>query len=78
MNDICQITCINISLFLNILSEISDKVEFLKYFSIYTLADIRNVIANCEFNPVMIGISLLITIVCITASYYNYNRKELI
>ena len=63
---------------LNILSEISDKVEFLKYFSIYTLADIRNVIANCEFNPVMIGISLLITIVCITASYYNYNRKELI
>ncbi len=63
---------------LNILSEISDKVEFLKYFSIYTLADIRNVIANCEFNPVMIGITLLITIVCITASYYNYNRKELI
>lgn len=63
---------------LNILSEISNKVEFLKYLSIYTLADIRNVVANCEINPIMIGISLIITIVCIIFTYSNYNRKELI
>ena len=33
---------------INTLSELSTKVEFLKYFSIYTLGDVRNVIANFE------------------------------
>ena len=63
---------------INIISELSDKVEFLKYFSIYTLADIRNVIKNIEINPIMIILSLIITIVFIIGSYINYNKKELI
>jgi len=63
---------------INIISEISDKVEFLKYFSIYTLADIRNVISKVEINPIMIIISLCLTILFIVGSYINYNKKELI
>ena len=47
---------------LNVLSELSSNVEFLKYISIYTLADIRNVITNITINTVMVIISLLITI----------------
>ena len=59
---------------LNVLSELSSKVEFIKYFSIYTLADIRNVIAKCSINPIMIIISIGITV----GTYINYNKKELI
>ena len=63
---------------LNMLSELSTKVEFLKYFSIYTLADIRNVISNVKINPVMVIISLSITILFVFGSYIQYNKKELI
>ncbi|MBR2712474.1 MAG: ABC transporter permease subunit [Bacilli bacterium] len=63
---------------LSILSELSTKVEFIKYFSIYTLCDIRNVISKVSINPLTILISLIITIVFICLSYIRYNKKELI
>lgn len=63
---------------LNVLSELSTKVEFLKYFSIYTLADTRNIIASVKLNPIMIIISLGITILTILFAYINYNKKELV
>ncbi len=67
-----------ISYILNLLSELSSNVEFLKYFSIYTLADTRNVISKIAINPWTIIISLLLTIGFIIISYINYNKKELI
>ena len=63
---------------LNTVSELSSNVEFLKYFSLYTLADVRNVMTEVAINPVMILISLGITAVFIVASYINYNKKELL
>ena len=63
---------------LNVLSELSKSVEFLKYFSIYTLADIRNVILDVTINPINIIISLGMTILFIFLSYLRYNKKELI
>ena len=39
-----------ISYFLQIISELNEKTEFLKYVSIFTLADIRNVIINIAIN----------------------------
>ena len=63
---------------LNVLSELSDKVSFLKYFSVYTLADVRNVLNNNIININNIIISLLITIIFIFLSYIRYNKKELI
>lgn len=62
----------------SVLSELSTNVEFLKYFSIYTLADIRNVIANIQINYINVLISLAITIVFITFTYVRYNKKELL
>lgn len=67
-----------ISYFLQILSEISDVTEFLKYFTVYTLADIRNVIMNISINPIMVILSLLITTLFIIGSYLKYNNKELV
>ena len=63
---------------LNVLSEISSNVEVLKYFSIYTLADVRNVITDITINPIYVLISFSITIAFIISSYIVYNKKELI
>jgi ABC-2 type transport system permease protein len=63
---------------LNVLSELSNKVEFLKYFSVYTLADIRNVIEKIKINQINIIISLMITTLLIIGTYKRYNSKELI
>ena len=63
---------------LNMLSEISSNVEFLKYFSLYTLADVRSVILNVEINPILVLISLLITVITIICSFVHYHNKELV
>ncbi len=66
------------SYFLNIISEIGESTEFLKYISIFTLADIRNVIINSAINPLMILIALAITILFLTLTIFHYEKKELI
>ena len=63
---------------INTLSELSTKVEFLKYMSIYTLADVRNVITDVKINPWMIIISIVITLLCILGAITNYQKKELL
>jgi len=67
-----------IEYFLNILSEMNEVTEFFKYFSIYTLSDIRNVILNVNINPIMPMISLIITILFIVLTNIRYNKKELV
>lgn len=67
-----------ISYVLLTLSSISDEVEFLKYFSVFTLADIRNVIVNIAINPFMIIISICISIIFLILTVINYNKKELV
>lgn len=67
-----------LSYFLNVISELSDKVNFLKYFSIYTLADVRGVISDIKLSPMIIAISICLTICFISLSYYKYEKKELV
>ena len=67
-----------LSYFLQILSEMNEVTEFFKYFTVYTLADVRNVIVEIAINPVMLTISLFLTVLFIIASYIRYNNKELV
>ena len=67
-----------ISYVINVLSLLSDKVEFLKYFSIHTLADTINVVKDTKINPLMVIVSLVITVLFIGLSYIRYNKKELV
>lgn len=67
-----------VSYFLKIISEMGESVETLKYISVFTLADIRNVIANVAINPVMIILSFIITIIFISLSFIRYRKKELV
>jgi len=67
-----------ISYFVQVLSEMNEKAEFLKYFTVYTLSDIRNVIIDIAINPIMIILSFFITILFIVFSYIEYDKKELV
>ena len=66
------------SYFLKIISEMGENIEFLKYISIFTLADIRNVIVNVTINPLMIGLAIEITAMLIILTIIRYEKKELI
>lgn len=67
-----------ISYFLQILSEMNEVTEFFKYFTVYTLADVRNVLINNSINFEMIIISFLLTTLFILSAYIKYNKKELV
>lgn len=66
------------SYFVKILSEISDVTEKFKYLTVYTLSDVRNVIINTSINPILIIISIMITLVFIIGSFIRYEKKELV
>ena len=66
------------SYFLNIISELGESTEFLKYISIFTLADIRNVIIDVAINPLMAILAIGITLIFIRLTIIHYERKELV
>ncbi len=67
-----------ISYVLQMLSQISESVEFLKYVLIFTLADIRNVIVDVSINPVMVIISFLLVALFFILTIAHYDKKELV
>ena len=67
-----------LSYFLQILSEMNETTEFFKYFTVYTLANIRNVMLDISINPIMIIISILLTSVFILSAFIRYEKKELV
>ena len=66
------------SYFLNIISEMGKSTEFLKYISIFTLADIRNVIVNVSINPLMVILATGIAVIFMIFTVIRYERKELV
>ena len=67
-----------LSYFLQILSEMSEETEFLKYLTVYTLGDLRNVIVDVSINPILVLIALFITIIFIVLSFIRYENKVLV
>ena len=67
-----------VSYFLNVISEIGESTEFLKYISIFSLADIRNVILNVSINPILVVLAICITIVFMILTMIHYEKKELV
>lgn len=67
-----------LSYVLQTLSVMTKETEFLKYFSVFTLADIRSVISNISINPIMIIISISLSLLFLILTVIHYNEKELI
>lgn len=60
------------------IAQLSKEVEFLKYISAFTLADIRNVIEKISINPVMVIICVIISTIFFVLTLIRYNKKELV
>ena len=67
-----------ISYVLQVFSTMAETTEFLKYFSVFTLADIRNVIVDSAINPVLVIISVAVSGIFCILTFIRYNRKELL
>ena len=66
------------SYFLQVVSEITKDVEWLKYFSIYTLADIRNVFLDGKINLIMVIVSVLMVCLFSIMTCMRYSNKDLV
>ena len=73
-----SLSIVLLSYILQILSSLAETAKFLQYFSVFTLADIRNVITNIAINPIMIIISIVISIFFLGSIIIHYNKKELV
>ena len=67
-----------VSYFLNTIAQMSEKTEFLKFFSAFTLADVRNVITDVTINPVMVGIAFILFTAFSFLAIIHYEIKELV
>ena len=56
----------------------NEKVEFFKYFSVFSLSDSRNIIQNNSFSLYVIVIFVLLFGGFSYLSLYHYNKKELL
>ena len=65
-----------VSYVLQILSTMADSISFLKYFSVFTLSDIRNVVINSAINPIMVIISFGLSFILLILTLIRYNKKE--
>lgn len=67
-----------VSYFLNVMSDMDESIQAVKYISVFTLADVRNVITDVKINPLYIGISIGISALMLLFTLYRYERKELV
>ena len=67
-----------ISYILYMLSSLDTSIEFLKYMSIFTLADIRYVIQHESIQIGLVILSVCLTIGLFYLIIYRYNKKELV
>lgn len=73
-----SLAIVMISYILQIISTLAKTTEFLKYLFVFTLADIRNVIANSSIDPVMVIICISLSIIFLILTVIQYNKKELV
>ncbi|MGM9941977.1 MAG: ABC transporter permease subunit [Bulleidia sp.] len=66
-----------ISYILNMAASLSETTEFLKYFSVFTLADVRNVMVENAIDPVMVVITAVLSAAAFIATSIIYRKKEL-
>ena len=63
--------------FFNIIANISDAAEFLKYISPYGYAEGTDIVVNTSLDGTLILLGMLYAAIGIVAGYVKYNRKNL-
>lgn len=62
---------------LKMISEISEKVEFLKYFSIYSLVDLDKIMSDGTYTMIVCIILVVVAALLYGSAIYIFNRRSL-
>ena len=63
--------------FINITAGLTEKAEFLRYFTPFGYTNGADIVADKMIDPVMLGIGITVAAVSVTIAYYKYNRKDI-
>jgi ABC-2 type transport system permease protein len=66
------------SYIIQIFSQLADSIEFLRFFSLFTLSDIRNVILHNSISFINIIFSVCLSVMFLLLTVYRYDNKELL
>ena len=61
----------------SILSAMSEKLAFLKYFSPFVYFDPLKLLNESRFDPAYLALSAAICIICLTLAYFTYSKRDL-
>ena len=63
--------------FLNIVANISDKAEFVKYITPFGFSDGADIITSGEIDAVMVSVGMALGVIGIIAAYAKYTKKDI-
>ena len=63
--------------FLNLIANITEAAEFLKYITPFGYCDGADIITDSSLDGIMLGIGAVICIAGIAAAYLKYTRKDI-
>lgn len=66
-----------VSYFINIMSSLSDDMDFLKYFSPFKYVDAASIINNNMLEPIFIALMSVIILFSIAAAFLIYKKKDI-
>lgn len=64
--------------FMNLICNISEKAEFLKYITPYAYSDASQIISESKLEGNLIVIGMVISLAGIGAAFFKYNRKDIL
>ena len=63
--------------FMNILANLTEQIEFLKYLTPFGFADSGHIISEGGLEPISLIIGIILSALGILLAYYQYNRKDI-
>lgn len=63
--------------FLNIIGNISEKADFVKYLTPFSYADASEIISTAKLDRTLIAAGLAYTVIGLAAAYMKYSRKDI-
>jgi ABC-2 type transport system permease protein len=64
--------------FLNLISNITESAEFLKYFTPFAYTDGASIVANVELDVKFIAIGMIYAVAGIGIAYWKYTKKDIV
>ncbi|MBQ6569610.1 MAG: ABC transporter permease subunit [Clostridia bacterium] len=63
--------------FLNIIANLTEKADFLKYVTPFAYCDGADIVSDCALDGGKIAIGCAIGVICVLAAYLKYSRKDI-